>query len=259
MAAEDDRYVAVAGARALADTLRRELARGGDARYVCDAPVEEAAVLVYVAVGDIDEELLKRAHRAKVPVVALAERDVPYVLPTDVVPLRAGQGFPLDALARAIARKLGERATPLAANLPVLRREVCAELIRDFSRKNGFVGAAVFVPGVDLPVLTLNQLRLVLRIAAAYGEEVDTSRLPEILGVIGGALGWRAVARELLDFVPIAGWAVKGAVAYAGTRAVGEAAVRYFDARSRGPASHANSASAERSAVSTGRFRRTRG
>jgi uncharacterized protein (DUF697 family) len=31
--------------------------------------------------------------------------------------------------------------------------------------------------------------------------------------------------------VPVAGWAVKGGVAYAGTKAVGEAAVRYFEAR----------------------------
>jgi len=38
------------------------------------------------------------------------------------------------------------------------------------------------------------------------------------------------VARELLDFVPVAGWAVKGAIAYAGTRALGEAAIRYFEA-----------------------------
>ena len=35
-----------------------------------------------------------------------------------------------------------------------------------------------------------------------------------------------------LDLVPVAGWAVKGAVAYAGTKALGEAAVRYFEARS---------------------------
>jgi uncharacterized protein (DUF697 family) len=39
------------------------------------------------------------------------------------------------------------------------------------------------------------------------------------------------VARELLDLVPGVGWAVKGAVAYAGTRALGEAAVRLFAAR----------------------------
>ena len=31
--------------------------------------------------------------------------------------------------------------------------------------------------------------------------------------------------------LPISGWALKGAVAYGGTKAIGEAAVRYFDAR----------------------------
>jgi uncharacterized protein (DUF697 family) len=52
-----------------------------------------------------------------------------------------------------------------------------------------------------------------------------------LLGVVVAGFGFRAVARELLDLVPYAGWAIKGGVAYAGTRAVGEAAVRYFDAR----------------------------
>jgi uncharacterized protein (DUF697 family) len=260
IAAEDERFVAVAGARALAESLRRELARGGDARYVREGPVEDAAVLVYVAAGELDDELLRRAHRANVPVVAIAEDDVPQVLATDVVRLLPGHGFPVEEIGGAIARKLGERATALAAHLPVLRREVCAELVAAFARKNAILGAAVFVPGVDLPVLTLNQLRLVLRIAAAYGEDVDASRLPEIAGVVGGAFGWRAVARELLDFVPVAGWAVKGAVAYTATKAIGEAAIRYFEARRRaGPSRHITAAPADDSNVSTGRFRRTRG
>ena len=88
----------------------------------------------------------------------------------------------------------------------------------------------MFIPGVDLPVLTLNQARLVLRIALAHGQHRQCTR-GELLGVVGTGFGLRAVARELLDVVPVAGWAVKGAVAYAGTRAVGEAAVRYFAAR----------------------------
>ena len=82
-----------------------------------------------------------------------------------------------------------------------------------------------------MPVLTLNQARLVLRIALAYGQEIDNERALELLGVVGAGFGLRAVARELLDFVPVAGWAVKGAIAYTGTRAIGEAAVRYFEAR----------------------------
>jgi uncharacterized protein (DUF697 family) len=112
----------------------------------------------------------------------------------------------------------------------VLRRAVCDELIRSFARSNGVVAAAVLVPGADFPVLTLNQARLVLRIAAAHGQEIDASRVPELLAVTGGGAGFRALARELVGTVPVAGWIVKSAVAYTGTRALGEAAYRYFEA-----------------------------
>ena len=78
----------------------------------------------------------------------------------------------------------------------MLRRPVCDALIRKFSRQNALVGAAVFLPGADLPVLTLNQVRIVLRIADAHGFEIDKERLPEVLGVIGSGLGFRAVARK---------------------------------------------------------------
>ena len=70
------------------------------------------------------------------------------------------------------------------------------------------------------------------RIARAYGQELDGMRSPELLGVVGAGVGFRAVAREALDLIPFVGWAVKGAVAMGGTRAVGEAARAYFAARS---------------------------
>ena len=49
--------------------------------------------------------------------------------------------------------------------------------------------------------------------------------------MIGGGVGLRAVARSVLGVVPVAGWLVKGGIAYAGTRALGEAARRYFESR----------------------------
>ena len=90
-------------------------------------------------------------------------------------------------------------------------------------------------------MLTLNQIRMVLRICAAYGLEVDNQRAPEILATIGAGLGLRALARELLDLVPFAGWLLKGAVAYAGTNALGEATVRYCEARVKRPQAGASS------------------
>jgi uncharacterized protein (DUF697 family) len=238
---EAEKPLAVGGARELAGALRRELTRGGVAEAVREGPAPDAAALVYVIAGDVDEDderALRDADAAGIPIVAVlvghAAADppaVPYVRARELVAVAAGAGFPVERIGRALARALGERATPLAARLPVLRRPVCDELIARFSRRNALVGAAVFVPGADLPVLTLNQIRLVLRIADAYGFEIDRERVPEVLGVIGSGLGFRAVAREALGAIPIAGWALKGAIAYGGTRALGEAAVRYFDKR----------------------------
>ena len=152
------------------------------------------------------------------------------MLATDVVRVGAGQGFPLEAIAKAIAGRLGEEAAPLAAGVPLLRRAAAEQLVAAFARKNGIVGAAVFVPGADLPLLALNEIRLLLRLEQAYGLEIDPrERLPEIVATLGASFGLRAVARELLDLVPVAGWAVKGAVAYAGTRALGEAAIRRLE------------------------------
>jgi len=53
-------------------------------------------------------------------------------------------------------------------------------------------------------------------------------RLPDLAATVGTGFGLRALARELLDLVPVAGWVLKGAIAYAGTRALGEAACRRF-------------------------------
>ena len=237
VAAEDTRPLLVSGA--LASQLEKELARGGAPAAVrSGGPAAEAAVLVRVLAGkptEDDERELREAKRAEVPVVAVQTGtevlEIPYVLATDVVMCRPGEGFPVDEIAAAVAHRLGETGTSLAARLPVLREHVCHGLIERFSRQNGILGAAFFVPGTDFAVLTLNQIRLVLRLAAAHGVEVDQSRLPEVLASVGAGLGFRAVARQALGVVPIAGWAVKGAIAYAGTRVLGEAAHRYFAAQ----------------------------
>ncbi len=238
--AQADKPLAVSGVKELAAALRRELARGGVASAVRDeSALEDAAVLVHVLAGNAGDEdirLFKRAQKAGVPIVAVlagpnGDADPPYVLAENVIRVPPGSGFPLDEIARAVAKTLGEKATPLAARLPVLRDAVVDRLIAQFARQNAVVGVAVFVPGADLPVLTLNQIRMLLRIADAYGFELDRERIPEVLGVIGSGVGFRAVARSLLGAVPVAGWAVKGGIAYGGTRALGEAAKRYFESK----------------------------
>jgi uncharacterized protein (DUF697 family) len=234
ISAQDDRPLVVSGP--LAAQLAKELSRDGDPGAIrVDGRIEDAAALVRLLGGaatEDDERVLRAANRAGAPIVAVQTAaevfDVPYVLPTDVVACPPGSGFPVDQIAHVLASRLGEEGTSLAARLPVLREVVAEMLIERFSRRNAIIGAAVFVPGADFAVLTLNQLRLVLRLAAVYDVEVDQQRLPEILATIGAGLGLRAVARRLLGAVPAARWAVKGGVAYVGTRVLGEAAQRYF-------------------------------
>ena len=154
--------------------------------------------------------------------------------PGSVVRLPPGQATSRSTRSRPRSRARSATQGPaLAARLPVLRPAVCDHLIDACAKKNGAIAAAVFVPGVDLPLLTMNQIRLVLRIAIAYGEELDQNRAVEIVGVVGAGYGFRMLAREALDLIPVAGWAVKGAVAYSGTRAIGAAAVRLCEARTR--------------------------
>lgn len=228
--AGDPRPLGIAGARELVPLLARELRKGGEPAAVVEDRVEGIAVLVWL--GPTDEDRLRAASRAGVPIVAVTdEASVPYVLAADLVRVPPGQGFPVERIAAAIASRLGEDATLLAARLPVLRPAVCKELIAQASKRNALISAAIFIPGVDMPVLTLNQIRLVMRIAVAHGEAIDRNRAGELFGVVGAGFGFRAVARELLDLIPVAGWAVKGGIAYGGTKAIGEAAVRYFEAR----------------------------
>jgi uncharacterized protein (DUF697 family) len=229
--------LAVGGASELAPVLCQQFLRGADPAAVRIGDPEEADVYLHVLVGgpsEADEATLRRARQARVPVIAVAAGEtgdiaIPYVFATDVVRVAPGRGFPVDAIARAIAVRLGEDGAPLAARVPLLREAVSEQLVSSLAWKNGVVASAVWIRGSDLPALALNELRLVLRLAQAHGEDDGgRERLPDLAFVVGVAFGLRALARELLGRVPAPGWAVQGAVGYTGTRALGEAARRRF-------------------------------
>jgi uncharacterized protein (DUF697 family) len=248
-----EHVLAVGGAPEHAPLLRQQLRRGGaEPAAVRLGDPEGARAYVHVLAGEPraeDVAVLRRAERARVPAIAVAvgfagDTTIPYVLATDVVWAGAGRAFPLEAIATALAARLGEHGAPLAARVPLLRDAVSEQLVAAFARKNGIVAAAAWIPGADLPLLALNEFRLVLRLAQAYdaaGEVGD--RLPELAATLGAGFGLRALARELLDFSPGAGWALKTAVAYGGTRALGEAArVRFSLAPRRQPGGVARAA-----------------
>jgi uncharacterized protein (DUF697 family) len=106
---------------------------------------------------------------------------------------------------------------------------VVERVIETAARRNAVIATAVWIPGADMPLLTAVDMRMVLQIGVCYGIDVNADRVVELLGILGAGFGLRTAARELLDVVPLAGWVVKGGVAYSGTRALGRAAVEYFE------------------------------
>ena len=74
----------------------------------------------------------------------------------------------------------------------------------------------------DMVAITGIQMMLMLHIEAAYGHDPDLQRMWQLLPVVGGGSVGATLARELSGFIPVAGIAIKGAIAYAGTIVVGE-------------------------------------
>jgi uncharacterized protein (DUF697 family) len=121
--------------------------------------------------------------------------------------------------------------------LPVMRETVAAKLTRDAANnalKVALASAVVdhipvfglvlgaFASAGDMVAITGIQMMLLLHIEAAYGRDPDLQHLWQLLPVVGGGFGWRMLARELSGFIPVAGIAIKGAIAYAGTIVVGD-------------------------------------
>jgi uncharacterized protein (DUF697 family) len=144
------------------------------------------------------------------------------------IPLPSNNGN-LEELTTRIVRALDDDyLVALAKGYPPFRRAVCEEIIRHNARQNAVVGALP-IPGADMPVMTANQARMVLNIAAAYGEELSMERARELLGVLAAGFGLRALARQAVKLVPVGGWAAAAAIGYAGTIAMGRATILYFE------------------------------
>ncbi|MHB1340466.1 MAG: YcjF family protein [Coriobacteriia bacterium] len=134
-----------------------------------------------------------------------------------------------ERLAGWLADELGPKRLALAHNFAFMRRAVADEAVQTTAWQNAVVGAVAIIPGADMPVMTANQAKMLLQIAAAYGEKLGPDRIKELAAVVGTGFVFRTVARQALTFVPVLGWAVKGGFGYAGTVAMGKAAIAYFE------------------------------
>lgn len=141
----------------------------------------------------------------------------------------------------AILASLPERHLALARNFPLWRVAVANKIINDtcmanagysFSTGLGEVMPVLNVPlnVADMLVLTKAQAFMVYKLGLIFGL---SPRWQDHLAAFGGTIGagflWRTLARQLVGLIPGLGIIPKVAVAYAGTYAVGQAVLRWYE------------------------------
>lgn len=234
-------------AAACLETLRSDLPLVTD-------PNEVRLVLFLGHRGDLDGAFLEPLKTLRVPILAItvdpsAQPSGPASLPAPgafaeyVVPSISKDALRGRVFAHMVEASKGVEIA-VGRRLPPLRETVAAKLTRDAANnalKVALASAVVdhvpvfgvilgaFASAGDMVAITGLQMMLLLHIQAAYGKDPDVQRMWQLLPVIGGGFGWRSLARELVGFVPVAGIAIKGAIAYAGTIVVGEGATFFLE------------------------------
>ncbi len=237
--AGDDMAVIVAGLSERVGACASDLrAAGVPAMVVTTLPslVADIAQAQGCAIpqGDLISPKVRRP--SVVPFEASPKEDAPS--PTTTRLPAASEPYPVDpAVASSLDERMGgwiiaacnEKRLAFALAFPFVRKPLSLDAVGSTALQNAGVGLLVIIPGADMPVMTLNQAKMLLMIAAAYGEELNMERVKELAALVGGAFACRAVARQLVTFVPALGWAVKAAIGYTGTVAMGRAAIEYYE------------------------------
>lgn len=196
------------------------------------AAVEPTTDIVVVVAGATRSAaaILEESASHGIPVVVVSQDDVP--IPGVPTANHISDPEPSDLIVKLgdwLVDHAEKHRLPLAANFLFMRRAVALESVRATAFQNAVVGGLLFIPGADMPVMTANQAKMLLQIAAAYGQPLGKERIKELAVVVGGAFAFRTVARQIAGFVPGLGWAIKAGIGYSGTLAMGHAAVEYFE------------------------------
>jgi len=151
---------------------------------------------------------------------------------------------PMDTIRQVLYHRR-DLAIPLAVHIQPFRQEVSQRIIKKVAKENALFALATALPDIvpflslpwaigefatDTALLTANQFRMAFLLAAANDRDIGYSQQrAEVVSIMMGAFGWRALARELAGKIPLGGGLIpKAAIAYAGTRVVGLSLERLY-------------------------------
>lgn len=134
-----------------------------------------------------------------------------------------------ERLSRRVLTICPDLAIPLGQHFRGVRRAAARRVILQTAMMTGIVGLEP-VPMLDAPLQLAAQGGMVLRIGAIHGYPTGRGWPPELLGSTLTGVLLRLMAQQAAKWIPVAGWAMGGVIAFAGTWLLGQAAVGYFEA-----------------------------
>jgi small GTP-binding protein len=150
-----------------------------------------------------------------------------------VIPVSAKTGENIaEELIPAMIEASPEAALVIGHELPAYRRQAAQRIIRNATLLSLAAGLEP-IPLVDIPIILGTQIRLVLRLAALYGEPLNSAdamrHARELIVTMAGGLGLRYLAEQAAKAIPFGGDFLAGAIAGAGTWAIGQVALEYYE------------------------------
>jgi len=150
-----------------------------------------------------------------------------------VIPISARTGQNIaEELIPALIEASPEAALIIGYELPAYRREAAQRIIRNATLLSLAAGLEP-IPLVDIPILLGIQIRLVLRLAALYGEPLDSTNTMkharELIATMITGLGLRYLAEQAAKAVPFGGDIIAGVIASAATWSIGQVALEYYE------------------------------
>jgi predicted GTPase/uncharacterized protein (DUF697 family) len=199
------------------------------------APFTDAEKLGHVRLAErtLDERIRGRPKLS--PLLAATVAISSYMSFAEDGTIRGDERWHVDELVRDVFAKLPDQSRSTFARVTGVV-ELQDQLAQDLTYVTAALCAGIGIvpiPVADLVPITSLQIVLVAGIAYVAGRPLDTKSAGEFLSALGVNVGTafvlREAARALVKFVfPGAGSAVSGAVAFAGTMAIGAASRAYF-------------------------------
>jgi uncharacterized protein (DUF697 family) len=180
-----------------------------------------------IAVNKVDTKKGREAKDKLATDVAI-ELGVAGVIP---ISARTGENI-VEELIPAMIEASPEAALIIGHELPAFRREAAQKIIRTATLVSLAAGLQP-IPLIDIPILLGTQIRLVLRLAALYGEPLDSAdalkHARELTATMVGGLGLRFLAEQAAKAVPFGGDVVAGVIAGGATWSIGQVALEYYE------------------------------